>query len=64
MKTPSQNVVITGAASGLGKALALKWASKQAEVCVADINQQAGEQVCQEILALGGKAFFVHCDIT
>lgn len=62
--TQSQNVVITGAASGLGKALALKWASQHAEVCVADINKPAGEQVCQEIQALGGKAFFVPCDIT
>ena len=62
--TQSQNVVVTGAASGLGKALALKWASQHAEVCVADINQLAGEQVCQEIQALGGKAFFVPCDIT
>lgn len=62
--TQSQNVVVTGAASGLGKALALKWASQQAEVCVADINKPAGEQVCQEIQALGGKAFFVPCDIT
>ncbi|AZG73078.1 SDR family oxidoreductase [Shewanella livingstonensis] len=59
-----QHVVITGAASGLGKALALKWASHNAEVCVADINQQAGEQVCEQIKALGGKAFFVPCDIT
>lgn len=62
--TQSRNVVITGAASGLGKALALKWASQHAEVCVADINQPDGEQVCQEIQALGGKAFFVPCDIT
>ncbi|GGP74054.1 short chain dehydrogenase [Shewanella ulleungensis] len=59
-----QHVLITGAASGLGKALALKWASQHAEVCVADINLQAGEQVCNEIVALGGKAFFVPCDIT
>lgn len=64
MKTKQQHVLITGAASGLGKALALKWASQHAEVCVADINQHAGEQVCQEINALGGKAFFVPCDIT
>ncbi|MGI2169849.1 SDR family oxidoreductase [Shewanella sp. MF05960] len=64
MKTKQQHVLITGAASGLGKALALKWASQHAEVCVADINQHAGEQVCQEIQALGGKAFFVPCDIT
>ncbi|GGB49081.1 SDR family oxidoreductase [Shewanella inventionis] len=60
----SKNVVITGAASGLGKALAIKWATQQAHVCIVDINQQAGEQVCQQITALGGKAFFIHCDIT
>ncbi|GGP38357.1 SDR family oxidoreductase [Shewanella saliphila] len=59
-----QHVVITGAASGLGKALALKWSAMNAEVCVADINQQAGEQVCEQIIAQGGKAFFSACDIT
>ncbi|MCT8986736.1 SDR family oxidoreductase [Shewanella phaeophyticola] len=35
-----------------------------AEVCVADINQQAGEQVCEQIIAQGGNAFFIACDIT
>ncbi|MCL1114744.1 MULTISPECIES: SDR family oxidoreductase [Shewanella] len=60
----TKHVLITGAASGLGKALALKWAAMQAEICVADINQQAGEQVCAEILSQGGKAFFIPCDIT
>ncbi|MGB6137555.1 MAG: SDR family oxidoreductase [Shewanella sp.] len=59
-----QHVVITGAASGLGKALAFKWAAMNAEVCVTDINQQAGEQVCEQIIAQGGKAFFIACDIT
>ena len=60
----TQHVVVTGGASGLGEAIAKKWASMGAEVCIADINQTAAENVCQQIIAAGGSAFFKPCDIT
>lgn len=57
-------VLITGAASGLGKALALRYAKAGAEICVVDLNQQEGEAVVSLIEELGGSAFFASGDIT
>ncbi|MCC2618151.1 SDR family oxidoreductase [Aestuariibacter halophilus] len=60
----TQRVVITGGGSGLGRALALAYAARGAEVCISDRNEEAGQQVLQEIQASGGDGFFVPCDIT
>lgn len=59
-----KRVLITGAASGLGKALALRWAKAGADVCVADINPDRGGETVAEIQALGANSFYQHCDIT
>lgn len=59
-----KTVLITGAASGLGKALALKYSNSSYQVCVADTNVKKGEQLAQQIQSSGGTAFFVECDIT
>ncbi len=56
-------VAITGAAGGLGKAMALEFASKGYKVAVADLNQPAGEQVVEEIAEAGGEAFFAPCNV-
>lgn len=55
---------ITGAASGLGAAIARKFASEGAAVAIADVQREAGERVREEILASGGRAIFVPCDVT
>jgi len=60
-------LLITGGATGLGKAMALIWAAKQAsqvQICIADINQARGEATVQELISLGAQAMYVHCDIT
>ena len=57
-------VLITGAGSGLGKALALRYTAQGDEVCVADINASAAQEVVDEINANGGSAFAQTCDIT
>jgi NAD(P)-dependent dehydrogenase (short-subunit alcohol dehydrogenase family) len=59
-----QKVLISGAGSGLGKALAIRYARAGAEVCVSDVNVEAGQQVADLITADGSKAFFLQCDIT
>ena len=59
-----RKVLITGAGSGLGEALAKKYANEGSEICVADLNQEGGEAVVQQIQNAGGDAFFVKCDIT
>jgi NAD(P)-dependent dehydrogenase (short-subunit alcohol dehydrogenase family) len=55
--------LITGAASGMGAAQARLFASEGAAVCAADINDEKGRAVVDEIEAAGGRAIFVHLDV-
>ncbi|RBP49119.1 SDR family oxidoreductase [Arenicella xantha] len=59
-----KKVLITGAGSGLGRALALRYGQAGADVCVADVNQEGGQETVSQIEAAGGSAFFQGCDIT
>ena len=56
--------LITGAASGLGKAIAGLYAKHGAAVAIADINQHAADAAAAEISAAGGKAIGVAMDVT
>jgi len=56
--------LITGAASGIGKAIAELYAKEGAAVAIADINQQAADAAAAEITAAGGKAIGVVMDVT
>lgn len=56
-------ILITGAASGLGKELALHYAQRGAAICVADIHQARGEATLDEITALGADAFYQPLDV-
>ena len=47
--------VITGAASGMGRATALRFATEGAAIVVADLNSQGAESVISEIAAAGGR---------
>jgi NAD(P)-dependent dehydrogenase (short-subunit alcohol dehydrogenase family) len=53
-------VVITGAASGIGREAALLFADEGAKVCVADVADEAGERTASEC----GEAFFQLVDVT
>ena len=53
-------VVITGAASGIGREAALLFSEEGARICVADMNEDAGEQTAAECR----DAFFVRADVT
>jgi NAD(P)-dependent dehydrogenase (short-subunit alcohol dehydrogenase family) len=53
-------VVITGAASGIGREAALLFAEEGAKVCVADVADEAGERTASEC----GEAFFQRVDVT
>jgi 3alpha(or 20beta)-hydroxysteroid dehydrogenase len=55
--------LITGAASGMGRAQAKLFASEGAAVCVADINDEKGQAVVDEIAQAGGQATFIHLDV-
>ena len=56
--------LITGAASGIGKEIALLYAKNGASVSIADINQTAAQQTADEINAAGGRALGVAMDVT
>jgi len=56
--------VITGAASGMGRATAISFAREGAALVVADLNSQGGELVVSEIAAAGGRAVFQRTDVT
>lgn len=55
--------VITGGASGIGRATALKFASEGDLVVIADINETTGLAVVDEIKQAGGNAAFRHVDV-
>jgi NAD(P)-dependent dehydrogenase (short-subunit alcohol dehydrogenase family) len=57
-RVKGKTALVTGAASGIGRAIALMLAQHGADVIVADINPDAGEELADEINADGGKAFF------
>lgn len=55
--------VVTGAASGIGRASALAFAQQGADVIVSDINDAGGKEVVAEIEGLGRKALYIHTDV-
>lgn len=60
----SQRVFITGGASGLGRALAQRYARAGSRVCIADVNDERGVETLDKLQSLGVQAHFLHCDVT
>lgn len=64
MQKPGNRVVITGAASGLGEALALGYAADGWRIAVTDLDQAACERTAEKVNAAGGEPLAVACDVT
>ena len=56
--------LVTGAATGIGRASALALARAGAAVCVTDINGEGAEETARQIMDAGGKAIAATCDVT
>ena len=63
-KLDGKVAVITGAASGMGRATAIRFAKEGAAVVVADLNSQGGELVVSEIAAAKGRAVYQRTDVS
>jgi meso-butanediol dehydrogenase / (S,S)-butanediol dehydrogenase / diacetyl reductase len=59
-----KTAIVTGAATGIGKASSLLFAQEGAFLVLADLDEIKGHQVTSEISAAGGKAIFVPTDVS
>jgi NAD(P)-dependent dehydrogenase (short-subunit alcohol dehydrogenase family) len=59
-----RSAVITGAAHGIGRGIAVRFAAEGVRVVIADIDTEAGTQVAEDITSGGGSAVFCKTDVT
>ena len=64
MKLKNKVAIITGAASGIGKEIAIEFAREGAKVCIADLMLDAATATANEINASGGTAMAVAMNVT
>jgi len=65
MSLPSQpRAVVTGAGSGLGRALSVELGRRQGRVVVSDVNAESAEETAELVRNEGGEARVVLCDVT
>jgi NAD(P)-dependent dehydrogenase (short-subunit alcohol dehydrogenase family) len=58
-----KRIVITGGASGLGRALALRFAADRWRVAIADLKVEEAEQTLAQVRAAGGDGLVQRCDV-
>ncbi len=64
MEFQDQIVLVTGAANGIGKEIALQYASKGAKVVLTDKDREAGKSVEADIVSMGKFALFIEADLS
>lgn len=64
MRLENKVAIITGAATGIGKAIAIRFAREGASVCIDYVGKQDPAHVIEEIESQGGKAAGIKADVT
>ena len=64
MRLKDKIAIITGAASGIGRAIALGFAREGASIAIGDVNIELAKSVVSEIESSGGKAIAVKTDVS
>jgi len=64
MRLKDKNALITGAAQGIGKSIAVRMAKEGANIAITDVNVEMANAAVQEIAALGVKCLAVKLDVS
>lgn len=64
MRLKERAALVTGAGSGIGRAIALRFAAEGGAVVVDDVDDAAGEATVGTIVAAGGRAVYVRADVS
>lgn len=64
LRLDGKNALITGAASGIGRASALRFAQEGANVCIADRQAAAAEESAKDVRKLSRKALAITVDVS
>jgi 3-hydroxybutyrate dehydrogenase len=64
MRLQDKVAIVTGAASGIGKEIALTFAREGAKVVIADLNQQGADATAQELDSTGKRAIGIGMDVS
>src|SRR5207245_8334 len=63
-KLEKKIALVTGAASGIGRATALAFANEGASVVVADVDRKGSEETVAQIRQTGGTGVMIPCDVS
>jgi len=63
-KMPGKTIVITGAGSGMGAAMAKDFAARGANIAILDLNEESGKKVIGQINEAGGTSEYYKVDVT
>ena len=64
MRLKDKSSIVTGAASGIGRAIALLFAREGSIVTVADVNESGGQETVRLIREMGREALFCRVDVS
>jgi len=64
MRLKGRNALITGAAQGIGKSLAISMAREGANIGIADVNMESAESTANEVKSMGVKSIAIKLDVS